>query len=200
MKTIILLLTAIIPSLLTAQVIERETAIYNFTKGEVSVVLQDTISPEQAHHMVDSLGLKIIHQSMRPVSVLWGNRMDSANSEILRSNPAVSFFESKPMFSDTSAVRTPPDMTAERRREMLERMMTQYTTRIEFQYNITEDQALTILQSLDMEVAINPNNIRSGTRVVTVEVPVGEENRYMELLHRQAIVKNTARIAIPDYE
>jgi len=69
MKTILLLLTGIIPSLLTAQVIERETAIYNFTKGEVSVVFQDTVSPEQAHHLVDSLGLNIIHQSMRPVSV-----------------------------------------------------------------------------------------------------------------------------------
>lgn len=126
--------------------------------------------------------------------------MDSLKSEALRSNSDIVFFESPPMIRDTSTVRTPAATSPEQRKEMLERMMGQYSTRILFQYHITQDQAISIIQSLDMEDVNNINNIRTGPRVATVEVPVGREDRYMQLLHRQAIVKNTARIAIPDYE
>lgn len=197
---ILFILIWFIPTLLFAQVIERETAIYNFTKGEVSVVFHDTISPQQAHHLVDSLGLKITHQSMSPVSFFNSIRLDSLKSEMLKSNPDIAFFESGPMISDTSSVRTPTTTTPEQRKEILERMMSQYRTRIHFQYYITREQAISIIKSLDVEEQINTNNVRKGSRVATVEVPVGQEDRYMQLLHRQAIVKNTARIAIPDYE
>lgn len=200
MKLIFIIFLWFIPSILSAQIIERETAIFNFTKGEVSVVFHDTISPDQAHQLVDSLGLKIIHQSMSPVSYFRGTRLDSLKAEALRSNPDIAFFESAPMIRDTSTVRTPATTSPEQRKEILERMMGQYSTRILFQYHITREQAISIIQSLGMEDVINTNNIRTGPRVVTVEVPVGQEDRYMQLLHRQSIVKNTARIAIPDYE